>query len=125
MKLRNDFYTIKQANGEGTEFDYVLSLNKDHFIYKAHFPKNPITPGVCIIQMCKELMELHSGKRLFLKKIHNVKFLSIIDPTVVDVVRVSFSKISAVEAGYKVSVLVHWETTQFAKLSLYLTMNNE
>ncbi|GHT01296.1 hypothetical protein AGMMS49525_01620 [Bacteroidia bacterium] len=125
MKLLDDFYSIKQATGEGTNFDYVLSLNQEHFIYKAHFPENPITPGVCIIQICKELMELHSGERLSLKKIHNVKFLSIIDPTAVDAVRVSFSKISAVEEGYKVSVLVHSETAQFAKLSLYLAINNE
>jgi 3-hydroxyacyl-[acyl-carrier-protein] dehydratase len=120
MKLLNDFYKIKQADGEGTDFDYILSLNKAHFIYKAHFPDNPITPGVCIIQICKELMELHTGEVLFLQKIHNVKFLSVIDPRVVDTVQVSFSKISIVENGYKCLVLVHWEATQFAKLSLFL-----
>jgi 3-hydroxyacyl-[acyl-carrier-protein] dehydratase len=120
MKLLNDFYTIKQTSGEGTEFDYTLSLNKAYFIYKAHFPDNPITPGVCIIQICKELMELHTGEVLFLQKIHNVKFLSVIDPRVADTIQVSFSKISIAENGYKCSVLVHWETTQFAKLSLFL-----
>jgi 3-hydroxyacyl-[acyl-carrier-protein] dehydratase len=120
MKLLDDFYTIVQASGEGTDFDYVLSLNKEHFIYKAHFPDNPITPGVCIIQICKELMEQQIGQSLFLQKIHNVKFLSVIDPRVVDAIQVSFSRISVLEEGYKFSVLVHWETAQFAKLSLYL-----
>ncbi|MDR0863631.1 MAG: beta-hydroxyacyl-ACP dehydratase [Candidatus Symbiothrix sp.] len=124
MKLLDDFYTIKQERGEGTEFEYVLSLNKEHFIYKSHFPGNPITPGVCLIQICKELMERQTGETLFLQKIHNVKFLSVIDPRVVDTIQVSFSKISAVEDGYKLSVLIHRDTTQFAKLSLYLTMNN-
>jgi 3-hydroxyacyl-[acyl-carrier-protein] dehydratase len=120
MKLLNDFCTIKQASGEGTEFEYILSLNKEHPIYKAHFPGNPIMPGVCIIQLCKELMEQQTGETLFLQKIHNVKFLSVIDPRVVDAIQVSFSKISVLEEGYKFSVLVHWETAQFAKLSLYL-----
>jgi 3-hydroxyacyl-[acyl-carrier-protein] dehydratase len=120
MKLLNDFCTIKQASSEGTDFEYILSLNKEHFIYKAHFPGNPITPGVCIIQFCKELMEQQTGETLFLQKIHNVKFLAVIDPTVTDTVRVSFSKISEVESGYKVSVLVHDGTAQFAKLSLFL-----
>ena len=120
MKLLDDFCTITQANGEKTEFEYTLSLNKAHFIYKAHFPDNPITPGVCIIQICKELMEQHTGDTLFLHTIHNVKFLSVIDPRVVDTIQVSFSKISVGEDGYKVSVLVHWETVQFAKLSLFL-----
>ncbi|GHT09319.1 3-hydroxyacyl-ACP dehydratase [Bacteroidia bacterium] len=120
MKLLDDFYILKQASGEGTDFEYVISLHKEHFIYKAHFPGNPITPGVCIIQLCKELMEQQTGETLFLHKIHNVKFLSVIDPRMVDTVRVSFSKISTVEDGYKFSALVHWETAQFAKLSLFL-----
>jgi 3-hydroxyacyl-[acyl-carrier-protein] dehydratase len=120
MKLLDDFYTIKQETGEGTEFEYSLSLNKEHFIYQVHFPGNPITPGVCIIQLCKELMEHRTGETLFLKKINNVKFLSIIDPTVIDTIRASFSKVSPDENGYKFSVLVDGGTTQFAKLSLYL-----
>jgi 3-hydroxyacyl-[acyl-carrier-protein] dehydratase len=120
MKLLDDFYTIKQTPGEGTDFEYVLSLNKDHFIFRAHFPGNPITPGVCIIQLCKELMEHRTGETLFLQKIHNVKFLSVIDPTVAGTIRVAFSKISTVNEGYKFSVLVYSDTMQFTKLSLYL-----
>jgi len=120
MKLIDDFYTIKQENEGDTSFEYVLSLNKEHFIYKAHFPKNPVTPGVCIIQFCKELLERKLKKSLSLKKIVNVKFLSILSPTVCDVVRVVFSKLTTVENGCKVSVLVCNDTTEFAKLSLYL-----
>jgi 3-hydroxyacyl-[acyl-carrier-protein] dehydratase len=120
MKLLDDFYSIKQASEEESGFGYILSLNKDHFIYRAHFPENPITPGVCIIQLCKELMEYRTGETLFLQKIHNVKFLSVINPTVVDTIQVSFSKISATEEEYKFSALVHWGTTLFTKLNLYL-----
>jgi len=119
MKLIDDFYKIEQESSGGeTNFEYVLSLNKDHFIYKAHFPENPITPGVCIIQFCKELLENRLEKSLSLRKIVNIKFLSVINPLVSNVVRVVFSKLSIVENGYKVSVLVCDETTEFAKLSL-------
>jgi len=120
MTLLDDFYKIEQQIIEESGFEYLVLLNKEHAIYKAHFPENPITPGVCIIQLCVELMEQQTGKSLFLQKIHNVKFLSIIDPVVADTIKVSFSKISFDDEGYKCSVLVHWETTQFAKLSLYL-----
>ena len=120
MTLLDDFYKIEQQTTEEFGFEYLVSLNKEHTIYKAHFPENPITPGVCIIQICIELLEQQTGKSLFLQKIHNVKFLSIIDPMLVSTIKVSFSKISFDDEGYKCSVLVHWETTQFAKLSLYL-----
>ena len=120
MTLLDDFYKIEQQTAVESGFEYLVLLNKEHTIYKAHFPENPITPGVCIIQICIELLEQQTGKSLFLQKIHNVKFLSIIDPMLVSTIKVSFSKISFDDEGYKCSVLVHWETTQFAKLSLYL-----
>ena len=118
MRLIDDFYKVERESGGDTNFEYVLSLNKDHFIYKAHFPENPITPGVCIIQFCKELLEYRLEKSLSLKKIVNVKFLSIINPLVCNVIRVAFSKLTVAENGYKVSVSVCDDTTDFAKLSL-------
>jgi 3-hydroxyacyl-[acyl-carrier-protein] dehydratase len=124
MKLIHDFYRIEQVNGGETEFEYTLSLNKDHFIYKAHFPGNPVTPGVCIIQLCKELMEFRLEKLFFLKKIVNVKFLSVINPLVLEHIQVTFSKIVPMEEGYKFSALVHWESTIFAKLNLHLQAFN-
>jgi len=118
--LLDDFYKIEQQTEIDSGFEYVISLNKGHSIYKAHFPEKPITPGVCIIQLCKELMELWTGESLFLQKIQNVKFLSIIDPTVTNRVKVLISKVSLDTEGYKCSILIYWETTQFTKLSLYL-----
>jgi 3-hydroxyacyl-[acyl-carrier-protein] dehydratase len=124
MKLINDFCRIEQETGEDTEFEYTLSLNKDHFIYRAHFPGNPITPGVCIIQLCKELMEHRLGKLFSLRKVLNVKFLSVINPAVTEHIQIAFSKIAPVENGYIFSALVFRETTRFAKLSLYLQTAN-
>ncbi|MDR1918506.1 MAG: glycosyltransferase [Tannerellaceae bacterium] len=120
MNLIDDFYKITQGISGDSEFEYILSLNKEHFIYRAHFPGNPITPGVCLIQMCKELMEAHSGEKLFLRKIVNVKFLSVINPLEHEALRLAFSKVSTVDDGFKCSVSVYWETIQFAKLSLFL-----
>ncbi|MDR3365354.1 MAG: 3-hydroxyacyl-ACP dehydratase [Prevotellaceae bacterium] len=118
MKLVDDFYRIAQVAGADTEPEYLILLNKEHFIYRAHFPGNPITPGVCLIQLCKELMERRVGKPLLLKKIANVKFLSVVNPTVVGAVRVAFSKITPAENGYSFSAVVYSGATQFAKLSL-------
>ena len=114
----NDFYTVEQVAGNDTEFEYLIALNKEHFIYRAHFPDNPITPGVCIIQLCKELMELRLRKSLFLKKILNAKFLSVVNPTVFGAIRVAFYKVSPSENGCQFSVVVYSGATQFAKLTL-------
>jgi len=38
-------------------------------------------PGVCMIQMIKELLETVTGNRLLLRQSDAIKFLSVIDPT--------------------------------------------
>tara|TARA_R100000655_G_scaffold3438_1_gene12035 strand:+ start:454 stop:822 length:369 start_codon:yes stop_codon:yes gene_type:complete len=57
-----------------------VHLNKDHAIFKGHFPGNPVMPGVCMIQIIKELTEEATGKNLFLTVSSNIKFMAIINP---------------------------------------------
>ncbi len=57
-----------------------VHLNKDHAIFKGHFPGNPVMPGVCMIQIIKELTEESTGKNLFLAVSSNIKFMAIINP---------------------------------------------
>ena len=120
MKLINDFYTITKEEHSENSLMYDLNLNKEHFIYKVHFPENPITPGACIIQICKELIEKYFEEQFLINKIVNVKFLEIINPLKNEEISVSISKISHNDTCYKANFLVHNETTQFSKLSLQL-----
>lgn len=59
-----------------------VHLNKDHAIFKGHFPGNPVMPGVCMIQIIKELTENTTGKNLFLSVSSNIKFMAIINPEI-------------------------------------------
>ncbi|WP_426274476.1 3-hydroxyacyl-ACP dehydratase [Chryseobacterium sp. S-02] len=75
------FYTLESyEQAENGSFTANISLNKDHDIFKGHFPGNPVTPGVCMMQIVKELTEEFTGKKLFLKSASNVKFMAIINP---------------------------------------------
>ncbi|MBO6186414.1 MAG: 3-hydroxyacyl-ACP dehydratase [Chryseobacterium sp.] len=79
--ILTDFYTLKSSEKtENGSFIANISLNKDHDIFKGHFPGNPVTPGVCMMQIVKELTEEFTGKKLFLKSASNVKFMAIINP---------------------------------------------
>ena len=86
MLLRNNLYTISQKEINGLNGCFTIELNSSHFIYLAHFPEEPITPGVCIVQIGQELLELLLEEsclkkyRLEIKKVKNVKFLSVISP---------------------------------------------
>lgn len=57
-------------------------LNKEHTIFKGHFPGNPVVPGVCLIQISKEILEKYSGFLTSLVQSSQVKFLAIVDPEI-------------------------------------------
>jgi len=118
MNLKNDFYLIKKIEQTEKGFDFIIELNSGHFIYQAHFPDNPITPGVCIIQIIKELAIEILQCELFLKKIHNVKFLNVINPLENKEVTFSVSLSPEEENAHKIGTVVHHQDIQFAKLSL-------
>ncbi|CAA7387620.1 3-hydroxyacyl-ACP dehydratase [Chryseobacterium fistulae] len=75
------FYTLQSyEKKESGGFIAIIYLNKDHQIFKGHFPGNPVTPGVCMMQIVKELTEELTSTQLFLKSASNVKFMAIINP---------------------------------------------
>ena len=78
--LEHSFYKVD--NTERTEDSLVIGvlLNPLHDIYKAHFPGNPITPGVCLLQMAMELLNSNFKRNLRLIEAKNIKYLKVINP---------------------------------------------
>lgn len=80
MQLKNNLYTIEGVENDGKTTCFHLRLNPSSVIYQAHFPNEPITPGVCIVQIAKELIEEVLQCRLDIAVVKNVKFLSVLSP---------------------------------------------
>lgn len=81
MALLNDFYKLQHlAQGESGNHTATVLLNAQHDIFKGHFPGNPVTPGVCMIQIIKELTQQITGQELMMKQATNVKFMALINP---------------------------------------------
>ncbi|MBO3096872.1 3-hydroxyacyl-ACP dehydratase [Gelidibacter pelagius] len=80
MLLKN-FYEIQSSKSlEQNSFETIIDLQKEHPIFNGHFPNFPVTPGVAMLQIIKELTENQLEQSLFLKSASNVKFLSLVDP---------------------------------------------
>ena len=118
MKLTGSLYTVDSdcPIENGHEFD--LKLNPEHFIYKAHFPGEPITPGVCIMQIAVELFRIALNTPVELTCVKNIKFLRIISPNDVTEVKYSLQKITREGTEAKVQVVVSAADEVYAKLSL-------
>ncbi|HKZ37693.1 MAG TPA: hypothetical protein VJ184_08595 [Chryseolinea sp.] len=80
MILLNDFYTILQTVPTPGVVKARIAINKNHRIFEGHFPGLPVVPGVCMLQIVREIMEVDCGKELKLSQADNMKFLSVIDP---------------------------------------------
>jgi 3-hydroxyacyl-[acyl-carrier-protein] dehydratase len=124
MTFKDSFYSIieKQNTDKGTNF--TVRLNADHFIYTAHFPGNPITPGVCITQIVKELTEELVQVPLFLKVVKNIKFIQVINPQQHPEVTFILSTPQKDETGYKVTADIECGGETFAKMNLLLVKCN-
>ncbi len=83
MILKN-FYNIesKTESKNQNEFSLDIKINKNHDIFKGHFPNNPVMPGVCMMQIIKEITEDIVDSKLFMQKCTNVKFMALINPEV-------------------------------------------
>lgn len=122
MKLRDSLYNVTRRTTDGTHQQYDLLLNKEHFIYKAHFPDEPITPGVCILQIGKELVEESLQRQLEIKQIKNVKFLSVISPETTPQItyHIEYGATSDEREAWNVKILVACGETPLAKISMTL-----
>ena len=127
MLLKNNLYTIIRKADEGMSASYEVRLNPSCFIYQAHFPGEPITPGVCIVQIGKELLEDFLIRNNFAESVEiigvkNVKFLSVISPEETDVIAYQIKKIEMSEdkTGVKAQIVVTSEEEPKAKISLVL-----
>jgi len=80
MILAGDFYTIVSTVKEADKIQAILKINPEHAIFRGHFPGQPVVPGVCMMQIVKELLETATSRSLRLHTGLDLKFLSVIDP---------------------------------------------
>lgn len=116
MRLINDFFDILETDSVDGTLRCKIRLNADHKIYGAHFPGNPVTPGVCLVQMASEILDQHYSKRFMLNTLINIKFKKAVSPA--DEPTFVFTKGSFAEQQYKCLVSVEDENAQFVKMSM-------
>ena len=127
MILKNSLYTIADKRMEGSGIFYQILLDKNHIIYKAHFPNEPITPGVCIIQIAKELLEDYLHEEYEISYVKNIKFLSVLSPLSTSSVAYVFDKITILPETNecKTQVQVQQDNVLFAKLSIIFKKSHQ
>ena len=112
MLKQIDFYALTNFSiPETGKVQAEIKLDAQHGIFKGHFPDNPVVPGVCLIQISKEMLEKSLNTTTQLTQSSQVKFLAVVDPTVNAVLQIALdtkehdgliSVNAAISAGEKV-----------------------
>jgi 3-hydroxyacyl-[acyl-carrier-protein] dehydratase len=76
--LRNDLYTTGSIIKTNSLHLVPVTLNPAHPIFSGHFPGQPVLPGVCMLEMVKEILEELLQQKLRISKGPQIKFLSMI-----------------------------------------------
>ena len=114
------FYSVKEFNFTDNQLKAIIELNSEHDVFKGHFPNNPVTPGVCMLQILKELTEQATNTNLFIKECSNVKFMALINPEVNEVLTITID-INQVEENFKIKASASFDETVALKVSALLT----
>ncbi|HXO77616.1 MAG TPA: hypothetical protein VN824_20325, partial [Puia sp.] len=80
IMLEDDFFHITTLQTAGDTVKVLLKINPAHAIFEGHFPGQPVVPGVCLMQMVKEITEKVLGKETRLVKADQIKFLAVLIP---------------------------------------------
>jgi 3-hydroxyacyl-[acyl-carrier-protein] dehydratase len=122
--LLEKFYEIisKEDSENKSLFSIDIKINKFHPIFKGHFPDNPVVPGVCMLQIIKEITEEIVNSKLFMQKCINVKFMAIINPEVNSDLNLELSVTQEDGGIVKVKNITKFEETIALKMSAQYRM---
>jgi 3-hydroxyacyl-[acyl-carrier-protein] dehydratase len=121
--LLNDFYTIESIEKPSPNTLLVnIQLNQSHPIFKGHFEQMSVVPGVCQIQIIKEVLQQHLNKALTLTKGDNIKFTGMIIPTQNSKINIELTY-KEIENQIVVDAKLFFENTIFTKFKGTFTQN--
>ncbi len=80
MHFINTLFTVKSQTLSATGGNFLLALNAAHPIYRGHFPDNPITPGVCSLEIITQLAAAHYSGLEKPVEVESIKYLGFVNP---------------------------------------------
>lgn len=115
--LLKDFYKVLSLEKTAEQkYQAVLFINENHEVFKGHFPGNPIMPGVCMMQIIKELSEEIIGCALMMQSLSNVKFMALINPFETPELRLELDILTTEDNLVKVKNTTYFNDTVALKL---------
>ena len=117
MVLKDFYKVLSEEKINDSKYTITILVNEKHDVFKGHFPGNPIMPGVCMIQIIKELTEKITESTLMIQTLSNVKFMALINPEATPELRLELDIVTTEDDLVKVKNTTYFNDTIALKLS--------
>lgn len=117
MVLKDFYKILSEEKISDSKYTITILINEKHDVFKGHFPGNPIMPGVCMIQIIKELTEKITQQTLIIQTLSNVKFMALINPESTPELRLELDITTTEDNLVKVKNTTYFNDTVALKLS--------
>jgi 3-hydroxyacyl-[acyl-carrier-protein] dehydratase len=114
--LKGNFFHIELINITADELQATLKINEAHAILEGHFPGQPVVPGVCMMQMIKELLEEAIQLPTRITQSDYLKFLSVINPLADPLINARLKFTKQEDGSYAVNATLFKEERVFLKM---------
>lgn len=122
--MSNDFlFKVVESEMKEGLHHFRVCINPDHSIFEGHFPNMPVMPGVCTLDMTKQIISGVVGSRLRYSQIKDCKFLAAILPREEPLLNVKLELSDALEGDYKVNCEI--SSNDLVMLKLKATLTND
>ena len=115
--LAGDFFFITTLQQESGKISAALEINAGHKIFEGHFPGQPVVPGVCMMQMVKEILEAVLEQPLRLYTADNLKFLTVIDPVETNAIHATLKYTIAADESIQVAATFLNDSVVYFKMN--------
>ncbi|MEP7143592.1 MAG: 3-hydroxyacyl-ACP dehydratase [Ferruginibacter sp.] len=124
--LSGDFFYITTLDQDNGKINASLEIDATHKIFGGHFPGQPVVPGVCMMQMVKEILESALSKETRLVRADHLKFLTVIDPAENNMIHAEVKYSIDAEASIKVvASLLNGSVTYFKMSGVFIFVEKQ
>jgi len=123
--LLDNFFSILTREAVGQSISTRIRIDKHHKIFNGHFPAIPIVPGVCMMEIIREIAEQHVGRSLRIDSADSIKFLTVINPAENDEVQADIDFEDTDDQGLRINATLFAGELIFFKLKGLLKANHD
>ena len=109
-------YSILEAHENEDDLNYLIDIDFSHPVFKGHFPKKSVLPGVMMCDIVRYLVSDKLGIKVQLVLAKNIKFLRMIVPSEDNTYNVKISIVEDQEK-YNIRAIISQNDDAYFKLN--------